>query len=765
MENYFISRNIYAACIGLLISSYALDVRAEDQAAPNQPTESLPSVDVNTKTNEHGSAVPDNIPNIVEGMSAQQIVTQVNAMTSGETIKYLPSIDVRERDIGDRNGIIATRTTGTVSGAESLLYSDSLLLSNLLGNSYSYPPQWGMVSTQEIDHIDMIYGPFSAQYPGNSMGGVVTITTKMPEKFEFHSSIKGALETFSLYGTNTDLPTFNGNFAVGNKINSLSFWLTYDRLDNHGHPLNFATLAPFTACTSSCGSPTTVTGGYHDVNNLGQSRFVYGANSMDHSVQNMGKLKLGYDFAPAITGTYTLGVWGLKSDVAARTYLTDSSGNPVYSGNVNINGTTYKLSANNPSHAEATHLMQGIDLKSTTKGVFDFELSGSSFNYLRDRSLAPTTYNGTTTTSGKDTQLDGTGWYTADAKGIFRPQEDILGKHEVSFGTHYDIYTLNSFSYATTNWLAGNDGSVNGISEGKTQTKAIYIEDVWSFLPKWKLTLGGRQEYWSAFNGYNFGGSPYAGRNEDAFSPKTSLSYQATSELELRASYGQATRFPTVTELFQKTANANGSVTGDPGLHSEKVNSYDLSAIYTLNKTTMRVSAFQENLHNGIYSQTDTNNNTLYENVTRAKIYGVETAVQSKDVLVDGFDLQGSLTWAASKIEQDALAPNYAGGQVPRIPEWRAKLVGTYSPTDKWSISAGIRYSSASYGNLDNSDWNHNVFGGISSYLVADVRATYKLDKNWTLAAGIDNIGDYKYYVNPHPYPDRTYLVELRYDY
>ena len=42
---------------------------------------------------------------------------------------------------------------------------------------------------------------------------------------------------------------------------------------------------------------------------------------------------------------------------------------------------------------------------------------------------------------------------------------------------------------------------------------------------------------------------------------------------------------------------------------------------------------------------------------------------------------------------------------------------------------------------------------------------TYKVQKNWTVAFGVDNIGDYKYYVSPHPYPQRTFFGEMRYDY
>jgi len=103
-----------------------------------------------------------NHPATVETYTKEQIQDTVNATTSMQTLKYLPSFQVRERYIGDRNGPIATRTTGTLSSAQTMLYADGVLLSNLLGNSYSFPPRWGFVSPEEIDSVSILYGPFSA---------------------------------------------------------------------------------------------------------------------------------------------------------------------------------------------------------------------------------------------------------------------------------------------------------------------------------------------------------------------------------------------------------------------------------------------------------------------------------------------------------------------------------------------------------------------------------------------------------------------------
>jgi iron complex outermembrane receptor protein len=40
---------------------------------------------------------------------------------------------------------------------------------------------------------------------------------------------------------------------------------------------------------------------------------------------------------------------------------------------------------------------------------------------------------------------------------------------------------------------------------------------------------------------------------------------------------------------------------------------------------------------------------------------------------------------------------------------------------------------------------------------------TYQLDPRWGLALGIDNLNNYQYW-NFHPYPQRTWIAELRYD-
>ena len=137
------------------------------------------------------TSLPTQIPATMEGVTREQIERTINATDSEDALKYLPSLLVRKRYIGDYNhAILSSRASGTGNSARSAVYADGILLSNYLGNGVgglSFPPRWGMVTPEEIERVDVMYGPFSAAYPGNSVGAVVVFTTRMPKAFEVHA--------------------------------------------------------------------------------------------------------------------------------------------------------------------------------------------------------------------------------------------------------------------------------------------------------------------------------------------------------------------------------------------------------------------------------------------------------------------------------------------------------------------------------------------------------------------------------------------------
>ena len=219
-----------------------------------------------------------------------------------------------------------------------------------------------------------------------------------------------------------------------------------------------------------------------------------GATGFEHHEQDNAKLKLAYDFTPALRGTYVVGYFDHDNKADAQTYLRNAAGDPVYVGSVNIDGYAYNVVpsvfSNGVYRAKQEHLMQGLILRSSTGGEWGRragrELLRLSDGHAAraDRPAADARNGG----AGTITSMDGTGWATFDARAFWRPQ-GIDGAHQVSFGAHWDQFKLVSPRYATTDWIGGDPGTLTADSRGNTRTYALWLHNVWRFDPRWRATL------------------------------------------------------------------------------------------------------------------------------------------------------------------------------------------------------------------------------------------------------------------------------------
>lgn len=762
--------------------------------------------------NANKPAVPANLPATTEGVTAKQIAESVNSVSSAGALLYLPSVHVRERFIGDVNGGLAMRMYGVNSSAETIVYANGLLLSNFLTNSCCPGPRWGMVSPEEIDRVDVIYGPFSALYPGNSVGGVVLMTTHMPTKLEAHVKLDAFGENYKLYGTDKSFTGMHGAATVGNKVGDWSYWLSLDRLDNHSHPTDYTAAVAKAGAAAAPGQFTVVTGAVADRDIANKPRLTTAAISADHTVKDDGKIKVAYDFSPTVRATYLFDIWQNTSDKAVDSYLRDAAGNMIYGTGgagafkyVRINGKDYTVTAPSTSYGESEYHMHGLSVKSDSGGTWDWEVAASYFNQNKDVVRASKGNFGitpsTAATAGTVTLADGTGWHNVDLRGEWRPGGNLKSEHQVSFGYHMDSYNTKTDTYTlgAGNWLTSAAGALSLNSRGKTDIQAFYLQDAWQLAPDWKLVMGGREESWKASNGSNFVAGAnvvYRDSSVNAFSPKVSLAYQASDNWALRGSYGRGTRFPTVGELFKNIGiTLNGAAatpvqlavlpaayqstrTNNPNLKPETADSWELTAERFLENGLWRTSLFGEEKRDALISQTDTTTLAAYgayaissvQNVDKVRSYGIETALQASNMFIRGLDLSGSITYINSMIVKDIANPKLENSWIPLVPEWRAALVGTYHASDNLAYSLGYRYSGRQHSGLLNTatmqypDPNPDVYLGRSSFSVFDVKVLYKFAKQWTASAGIDNIGNAKYFTW-YPYQQRTFFGSVKFDY
>ena len=709
-------------------------------------------------------------PATVETYDKKQIEESVNAATPAQTLKYLPSIQVRERSIGDRNGIISSRTIGSISSAQSMLYADGILLSNLLGNSFSYPPRWGMVNPEEIQRISMMYGPFSSLYAGNSMGGVINIETRMPERLEAHAGVQSFIQNFKLYGTDQTKIGNREFFSIGNKVNDFSFWASMNRLENTAQPLDFSVNDSIGVGTAE----DTITGAYRDKGIKNQDRIIFGATAIDTSIQTNGKFKGQYEFSNQSKLTYTIGLWDLDSRQNVQSYIKDTLGNSIYGGDVILGGKTYSVSRMNPAQAEAFHVMQSIDFKSSDKGFFNWQMTLSDYDYSRDLSNRSALIDATNTNpyikkTGQITDLSGTGWTVFDSRVTLRPKD-----HTIDLGYHLDYYHLRQTVNASNDWMGSQKEGFTSLSSGNTKTHAVYVQDKWQISPEWALTMGGRQEHYEAYDGVNQNTenlARYEDRSRNTFSPKASLSFEPTPAWGFRAAFGKAYRFPTVTELFQQLTTSNNIiVTNNPNLKPEEIYSGEITAERRFANGLARASLFREDRYDALISQinvlpaAEDTSKSYVQNVDHVRIYGIELATEWKNAIIPKLDLVANATLTDSEILKNDAAPSYINKKVPRIPRQLYKAVATYRVSEDFTMSLAARYSGRQFIELNNSDINPETYQGASRLLFVDAKANYKFKDRWTASLGVDNIFNDQAYVY-HPLYQRTGYAQIKFDY
>jgi iron complex outermembrane receptor protein len=756
---------------GTALALFAFTVSAQAQDAtpatvPMPAAVNLPTVTVTAPAPVQTPPVSPVIekfalPQTRESIDQKKIADTVNIVDTEDAIKYMPSLFVRKRNNGDTQPTIETRTTGINASARTLVYVDDVLISALISNNNTTgAPRWGMVSPEQIKGVDFLYGPFAAAYPGNSMGGVLLITTRMPEKFEATARQTEAFQSFDMYKTSNTYATSESAATVGGKQGRLSFFLSGNLLDSWSQPLQFI--------TTTAANPAGTTGTILQTSKTGTPANVVGAGGLLHSTMTNVNLKLALDVTDWLRASYSIGYWDNNTNSSTQTYLTNASGNQTFGGVSGFASNTYNL--------YQQHLMNAVSLKSDTGGKWDFEAVATWYTYLQDLQRNPAGVLGGTnfTTNGLIARLDGTGWSTQDLKGIWRPTGPG-GAHEVSFGLHHDLYSLNNPTYNTPNWQASSNTGNNTMftdGVGKTETYGLWVQDQWKLTPGVALTLGGRLEKWRAFDGYNFAGTVGVFQPTEQstnFSPKASLSVQLDPAWTGKLSFGQANRYPTVSELYQIVSTGPIFSVPNPNLQPESVSSVELAFERLTANSRLRLSFFGDQTANALISQTSLVNNafvTTFQNVSLTRDFGVEFVAEVKNAFIPGLTLSNSITYVKSNIVSDpgfqSATGSYATGMwVPYVPDWRDTAQVIYSPNEQLSFAAAARFQGKMYSTLDNSDYVSNVMGSFNNFFVFDAHIRYQVTNAISADIGIDNITDAKYF-EFHPFPGRTYLASLK---
>ncbi len=691
-------------------------------------------------------------------IDADQIAA-VNAVNAEDSIRYAPNLIVRKRYVGDANATLSFRNMHTTQTPRALVTVDGFLISDFLGADFDTAPKWAVLSPTDIARAEIVYGPTSARYSGNSLGGVLRLETAPVRENALTLGAQGVYQNYRYYDTDEDLLGYaldgQADVALGSR-GGIS--VAYRHLENQGQPMQWRTVAP--------GTPYADQAIVDDA--LGFPLRIAAQDSVVDSVEDQIRVRGNYDLGG---GWKARGLAALLLDAEDTTdpesFLEDAAGNPTFIG---IAGVTRGLT-------RSAELLTGVGLSGELSG-WTIDLTASRFELLKDRgrqSDGVDVATGIIPDSGIVTDKDAH-WTSLEASA-----ERRFGAHRIALGASYAAYSGENRTGAVSDWRGGTPAAIRNASGGETRLAGFFAQDAIALAPMLEATLGLRYETWRASDGFLGNGGTrvdYASRSEDALSPKLALTLRPDNATELVASAAWATRFPTIGELYQAGLISYGPEVGqidlggfDPDLKPERGFDLQLTGSRRFGNVKLTLSGFRQAVDDTLFGQTilvpsatDPDvpvSQSLITNIGEVETWGVDFIVAAEDLFIPGLSFDGNVSWIDAKITENLLNPALEGNRFPRVPQWRANASLRYAVSSKIDVAANVRHQSTPDRNLENSASSRcDTYYCVSPFTFVDLKSTIRFD-GFDLAFGIDNLMDEKAFVF-HPYPGRTFVASVR---
>jgi iron complex outermembrane recepter protein len=701
-----------------------------------------------------------------------QDIANTNAVTIEDTVRYSPNIEVRKRYIGDHNGVVSMRGNGNFQTARHMVFVDGFPLHSMLQTRWNGAPQWNFVAPDEAETITITYGPFSPKYSGNAMGGVIDIETRQPYQEEWVLKTTGWVHDWTHFKNEDTSIGYKTFFSYGNKQDKLSYYMFFNRLEGFVQPTN---LQEDTSTSVADGSENAATGAFRFMDNRSRDSIGFSDDGEEKVENNILKIKSDYKFSDSFKLRGMLGYLIRHNEqLNVKNYLRNSSG-IIWGGagntNISYGGRRFQIKAShfNVTTRDKQDLLLGLGAEGKIVRGWNYDMVLSSYIKLDDtyRSSDENPSDPNYDHSGSLTQFQDTGWQLLELK--FN-KDNFLNNANLKFegGYHYDHARMETIKWNVSDWEHDekDKGTYNSSTGGQTDTHAIHANLGWKFRPKWDLQMGGRLEAWRSFNAFEhesegeIGGHDHV--NEQAFSPKFSIGYKPNSEWDYQFSLARATRFPIPEEMFSNIDDYDDKNISNPGLKPEVGNHVTFMVSHYKPKGSTKLNLFFDYINDTIFNDNVTGFGTTstFVNIDLVRTMGAEFVLKRKDFLIPKHDFSFNAAFTDAKILFYNVTPAAHGKDLPRVPDLRVKFQSVYHFLDNWDGMIAARWQDRMWGRLQNDD-PLDGSGGHSEYLFLDVKTNYE-SKNFVSSFGVTNLTNETAWTGPHQFPNRTYVLDIK---
>ncbi len=578
--------------------------------------------------------------------------TQTNVMevaadisvVSAKSMTIIPSFKIDE-NMKYLPGVFIDRPYGifgkSVVGLRSVVSSEpgrqlTLIDGVPINKSDGGGTNWNRIIESDFERIEVLKGPGAALYGNNAMGGAINLVHKRPVEKGVSGQAKVSYATYN---------TMNADLSLQHKLSDKeqSFYYT------------------FAAKAIKSDGYITVPDSIREATDTNVFIEEYGANArIGYTLSNKSFIEAEYNY------------YDEKREQGSKILLED--------GAVALYETHFtKLAFHNDDNK----------LKYDVNAFYQLE------NYGRDiESLKNGNYSHIKVKSERED-------YGATA--MFRY---AIKNHNISFGADYrsgSVYGVDEYQTATDKII--NQGKINVIN--------LYAQDDWQITSKLKALVGVHFAYTKFYDGsftledqtsesdymLDFAGD-LESKTWNGFSPRVSLKYDFSENMNVYALYSHGYRAPSLDDLTRFGFMSIGFKNASPNLNPEEIDNIELG--YRIQKSKW---AFQTNVN---YAK---GNNYMYYVATGEKLFGRKLIYNKENVTsVQLFGAEFNIDYSISKSFKMNLNYTYNNSKIMEFVE-RPELVDnqlTYVPTDlanlrliymrkKLSASVNLHYQGDMY--------------------------------------------------------------------
>ncbi len=329
--------------------------------------------------------------------------------------------------------------------------------------------------------------------------------------------------------------------------------------------------------------------------------------------------------------------------------------------------------------------------------------------------------------------------YTVNSK--YSLENKVFGnKNKIIFGIDY----FDAEQDVNDGGYAGNPDKVNLTKK----SYGLYLMDQFYFTDKFSLTGGHRYET----GRYNFEqeavltGSEKSRFKESVFNAALNYNYRTNSNAYV--SFANNFRLPLVDEVYVNKFSASRFGPGGGGLNAalgpQTAKNYEAGVRHSLNKNLLvGLTGYVMKVHNEIYYETTTNNNTNYDKTVHR---GLEFSADMK--LNDKAKLFANYTFTDAYFKGGA----YDKKMIPAVPIHKWSVGSDMKLSKYFMLSLAGNYVGERYFISDQA----NVLPRMASYFTVDTKLIFNKAK-FSAFFGINNLFNEEYYEYGAASFDRTY--------